>query len=239
MTYENIIEDYGQSIDGEEVVFLRREPRSERLLVSLATHNNNGKYASLVSYSNRFKGDVLFLADRSNSYYLQNDGGVRYKGIISKFVKGYSSKNIVFSGSSMAGYAALDMALFFNSNAIVNNPQINLDVTMLHSWPELLANIQKIGKRRNIEELSYVSKNRSSVVAALFGRHEIDSANLASFFEIFIKNPGTGLIFGHCHDAQHKYYYPSVDDFFTMLNRVIEQRNLLDNINKDIPIVDV
>ncbi|MDF7801154.1 YqiA/YcfP family alpha/beta fold hydrolase [Pontiellaceae bacterium B1224] len=230
--YEQILNTYRQVLNDEELVFVKRDVPSDRLLVSLATHNNHGKYASLVTYFNQFDGDVLFLADRKNSYYLENDRGRRYKTIVAKFVKNYSSEKIVFTGASMAGYAALNMALFFNANAVVNNPQVNLDLTLENSWDELRNNIEKIGIRENIEENTYVTPHRNSVIAALFGRHKLDIANMQPFFEIFTKIPGVGLLFGHCHDQQHGYYYPNVEEFFAMVDKVIEHRRFMTKVNQ-------
>lgn len=230
-SYDEILQEYRQTLDGEEVVYIKRDPSCTRLLVSLATHNNHGKYASLVTYHERFSGDLLFLADTSNSYYLENDQGVRYKRLVSKFLKHYTSENIVFTGSSMAGYAALSMALHFNSNAVVNNPQVNLDVTLNHSWAELGSNIMKIAKRENLEEKSYVTPHRNTVVAALFGRHELDAANMPAFFELFSSIPGLGLIFGHCYESAHGYNYPGIDDFLAMVEKVIEHRRFMSRVN--------
>ena len=41
----------------------------------------------------------ILIIHKSNSYYLENDSGKRYKNIVSKFVHNYVSSNIIFFGS--------------------------------------------------------------------------------------------------------------------------------------------
>lgn len=236
MEYVDIVKKFKVSIDGEDCVHIKRNENifSKCLIVSLATHNNKGKFAAVKSLYNETEYDLLFLADKSNSYYLENDSGKRYKNIVSKFVHNYVSSNIIFFGSSMAGYSAIDFALFFNSNAIVNNPQVNLDTSLNSAWKELKDNICKIKYKVNLDSRTYVTPYRNSVIASLFGRHELDKVNMPHFFNIFIDNPGLGLIFGHCLENQHGYNFKNFDQFKLMIDKVLNHRLLMNSLNSSI-----
>ncbi len=228
--YNELVEKHGRTVNGEELVYIRRqETASTRLLVSLATLMNKGKFSSLPTHAENFPGDVLFFADPNNSYYLREDGGFTFKSVVAEFMRDYDPKEVVFCGASMAGYASIDLALHFNANAVVNNPQINLDATKETCWGDLRDYIDNINSRHNIDDLTY--KNRNTVIGALFGQHPMDVANMEAFVKICTKTPGLGVLFGHTHDKEHKYYYHGISTFMNMVNAVLSYRKFMDTIN--------
>lgn len=210
----------------QRALYLKRHPNRlhGRLLVSLATHNQGDKYASLEGFSKYIDADVLFLTDALNSYYLRDDLGDTYLNLLNTIVPQYPAEKVVFFGSSMAGFAAVRFAFEFNANCILNNPQFDLDVTLAHAWPELKRNISKISQRINIMDLPEGS--RQCVVFLIHGDHPMDRANFEAFVPIWLKHPGLKLMAVHCPDLNHGYLIPKINVFNKLYNWVLEFRNI-------------
>lgn len=210
--------------DGQRALYLKRhsDKTHEKLLVSLATHNQGDKYASLEGFSKHVDADVLFLTDSLNSYYLGNDLGNTYLSFLNTIVPQYSAEKVVFFGASMAGFAAVRFAFEFNANCIINNPQFDLDVTMDHAWPELKRNISKISQRINIMDLPEGA--RQSVIFLIHGDHPMDRANFESFVPIWLKHPGLKLMAVHHPEINHGYLIPRINIFNKLYSWVLEFR---------------
>lgn len=232
LSYDEIIERYEQELLGIKCVYIKRSHPEKGLLVSLATHKNNGRYSSLESYYSYFEGDLLFLADSNNSYYLGSDGGAAYVALVEKFLCSYSCRDIFFAGASMAGYAAIFLALTFNGNAIVNNPQLNFTATIDTAWRELKENILKIPNRIDLDERKSTTE---SVIGVLFGRHPMDVANTEAFFRLCSNTPGLGVVYGHVEDIEHKYYIPGIEGFMDLLMLVKSHRSFMVKVRHKFP----
>lgn len=229
--YDELVEKY-QIYENNEL-YIKIDRNSDTLLVSLATLQNKGKYSGLPTFFEHLSCDLLFFTDTDNTYYLRNDGGVQFKNQISKLLESYDPEKIIFFGASMAGYAAIDLAISFNANAIVNNPQINLDITMKTAWRGLKEIIEVIPIKRNIEEKNIKSSN--STICILFGNHPMDIANADIFFNMFVHTAGLSVISGRSFDSEHKYYFKGITAFKRMFDTVLMMRQFMGNIHKQFP----
>ncbi|MGZ8216587.1 hypothetical protein [Methylomagnum sp.] len=208
----------------QRALYLKRraDQYHERLLVSLATHNQGDKYASLEGFSKYIDADVLFLTDAHNSYYLKDDLGDAYLAFLKTIVPHYAPAKVVFFGSSMAGFASVRFAFEFDANCILNNPQFDLDVTMDHAWPELKSNIRRIPERMNIMDLP--DGHRHCAIFLIHGDHPMDRANFEAFVPIWLKHPGLKLMAVHCPDLSHGYLIPKMAIFNKLYNWVLDLR---------------
>lgn len=231
--YDELVKNHSCEINGENVVFIDRGNGKKRLLIGLATLMNQGIYAGVKSYLSNFSGDVLALVDPANTYYFREDRGVHVRQLIKEVIKDYKPEDVVFCGASMAGFAAIDLALYFNSNAVVNNPQINLERTYEHAWPKLKEVIDSISQRYNIDDIKF--KSRHSVIGAIFGQHPMDIANRDALFRMCGDIKGIGLIFGNSFDFEHKYYYQGIKGFLKMVEMVYSHRELMAGIHAKFP----
>ncbi|MFJ2449013.1 hypothetical protein [Pseudomonas sp. NPDC087626] len=228
LEYDQVVEKYQINILGENVVYIKRSTPSKTLLIAMATLKNNGVYAGLLSYYRHFPGDVICVTDPTNSYYLREDGGSHMKEVIAKAIEGYAPENVVFFGASMSGYAAIDMALHFNANAITNNPQLNFDVSRPHAWNELRGIFDAIPSKHNIDDLPY--QLRDSVICAFIGEHPMDIANRDTLLSMCGKIKGVGLILANIFDKEHKYYIEGIKGFTVMVDAILTQRAMTGRI---------
>lgn len=231
--YDEIVASHSKLINGEKVVYIDRGKGKNKLLIGLATLMNKGVYAGVKSYYRDYPGDVLCLVDPDNTYYLRNDRGMHVRSVIREVVKDYKPENVVFCGASMAGFAAIDLALFFNANAVVNNPQVSLELTYETAWPKLKDVIDEIEQKYNIDDFSF--KSRNSVIGGVFGQHPMDIVNRDALFKLCSKTPGVGLIFGNAFDFEHKYYYQGLNGFLKMVDMVFAHRELMSGIHVKFP----
>ncbi|MFH5923332.1 hypothetical protein [Roseomonas xinghualingensis] len=222
--YRAILARHERALDGVPYVHLVREGISgpRRLLVTIATHKNGERYAALETTERGWKGDVLALRDPLNSYYLQQDAGAAYDTVVDTVCAGYAPADVVFFGSSMAGYAALRWALRWDANAVVSNPQVNLDAAAALGWPELRANILRVPMRVNLDELAH--GERSCSIAWLHGRHPMDVDALRRFMGIWLASPGMTLNLQHHPEAAHRYLINDGKHFFALLEGVLAER---------------
>lgn len=231
--YDEIVASHSREINGEKVVYIDRGRGKGKLLVGLATLMNKGVYAGVKSYYRDYPGDVLCLVDPNNTYYLRSDRGMHVRSVIKEVVKDYKPENVVFCGASMAGFAAIDLALFFNANAVVNNPQVSLERTYETAWPKLKDVIDEIEQKYNIDDFSF--KSRNSVIGAVFGQHLMDIVNRDALFKLCSNTEGVGLIFGNSYDLEHKYYYQGINGFLKMVDMVFAHRELMNGIHAKFP----
>ncbi|CAB3626862.1 hypothetical protein [Achromobacter pestifer] len=167
------------TILGKKILYVPlKESTKNQLLIVMSTHNQGTNYLAMRSFLEDQKYDLLFIADPFNTWYLDHDYGEVFSSIFRKYTEEYSPENVFFFGSSMSGYGAVLHALRLNANAIVANPQINLDMTREHSWPELKAHISDLkGKHINIDELAE-ELWQDSVIYIVHGHLEMDVLNL-------------------------------------------------------------
>ncbi|WP_157212004.1 hypothetical protein [Sinorhizobium sojae] len=95
LTYDEILERHEQEVTRIKCVYIKRSNPAKGLLVSLATHKNNGRYSSRESYYSCFEGDLLFFADVGNSYYLR-DAGAAYLALVEPFVRHCRSSDMIY-----------------------------------------------------------------------------------------------------------------------------------------------
>lgn len=180
MDMGQIIAKHEITLYGKQLLYVPAEtgdvPR--QLLIVMSTHNQGKNYLAMRSFLENQKHDLLFVTDPQNTWYLDHDYGETFHEIFRKYVAKYSPENVIFFGSSMSGYGALLHALRLNANAVVANPQINLDMTCEHSWPELKEHISDLnGRHINIDEIAD-DLWKDSVVYVVHGHLEMDVLNL-------------------------------------------------------------
>lgn len=222
--YDAILSRHERRLGAIPYVHLAREgdEGARRLLVTMATHKNGERYAALETAERSWKGDLLALRDPANSFYLGEDAGAGYDAVVEGVLAGYAPERVVFFGSSMAGYAALRWALRWNANALVSNPQVNLDAAAALGWPELRANILRIPRRVNLDEGVYGA--RSCSIAWLHGRHPMDVDALRRFMEVWLASPGMTLNLQHHPESAHRYLVNDGRHFFALLEGVLAER---------------
>ncbi|MFJ2445149.1 hypothetical protein [Pseudomonas sp. NPDC087626] len=233
LDYDQVVEKHQINILGENIIYIKRSKPSKTLLITMATLKNNGVYGGLLSYYRHFPGDIVCVTDPTNSYYLREDGGSHMKAVLAKAMEGYAPENVVFFGASMAGYAAIDLALHFNANAVTNNPQLNFDVSRPHAWNELRGFFDAIPNKHNIDNLPYQS--RASVICAFIGQHPMDIANRDTLLSMCGKIQGIGLILANLYDTEHKYYYEGLKGLNIMVDAVLTQRAMTGRIHTKFP----
>jgi hypothetical protein len=223
-TYQAILERHERMLGNVPYVHLVREDTQapRRLLVTMATHKSGERYAALETVVHNWTGDVLALRDPQNSYYLQQDAGAAFDAVVDAVCADYAPADIVFFGSSMAGYAALRGALRRDANAVVNNPQVNLDAAARLGWPELRANILRIPIRVNLDEMAH--GERSCSIAWLHGRHAMDVDALQRFMAMWLDMPGMTLNLQQHPEASHRYLINNKRHFFALVEGVLAER---------------
>lgn len=175
-----VVETNEQVVFGKTVLFVALEAglRSEKLLVVMNTHNQGGEYMALRSFLENQKCDLLFVCDPANSWYLDRDQGEGFLKTINEFAENYKPHSIFLYGFSMSGYGALFHAFKLNANAIICNPQINLDITKDYSWPELVEHIDDLeGRHVNLDEIAGEVWSDSAVYV-IHGHDEMDVINV-------------------------------------------------------------
>ncbi|WP_030128437.1 hypothetical protein [Pseudomonas sp. QTF5] len=175
-----IIKDNEQIVLGKKVLFipLNKGSNSEKLLIVMSAHNQGGKYMALRSFLENQICDLLFISDPKNSWYLDEDNGETFSRTINLFTEAYAPHATFLFGSSMSGYGAILHAFRLNANAIASNPQINLDITKDHAWPELKEHINDIGgNHTNLDEVAHSEWNDSAIYV-IHGHDDMDIINV-------------------------------------------------------------
>ena len=158
---------------GRKYVYLEN---NEKLIVIMSAHNQGDNYMSLKTFYDNFNCSLLFLNNPENSWYL--DSCNSYDKILSEILNGYDSKDVIFYGSSMSGYAAILFAFKYNANAFSINPQINLELTKDNCWDELESHLNAIPSSTiALEEYCYHKWN-DSVIYIIHGHNKLDVKNV-------------------------------------------------------------
>ncbi|WP_270937558.1 hypothetical protein [Falsiroseomonas oryzae] len=224
--YDSLVQAHEATRDGIPFLHLRRPGEAaQALLVTLATHNNGHRYASLESANRLAAFDLLCLRDPDNSFYLQDDGGARFDGVVAAALDGYDPARVVFFGSSMAGYAALRWALRHDANAVVSNPQVNLDESARLAWPELRRNILHIPRRENLDDLEHGA--RRCAITCLHGRHPMDLENMRRLATLCLRTPGISLTLEHRPEERHAYLIAGFAHFRQLVQDTLRIRQRL------------
>ncbi|WP_244904123.1 hypothetical protein [Salinivibrio kushneri] len=167
----NEIKKYGRSY-----VYIER---GEKLVVVMSAHNQGERYMSIKAFYERTSYSLLFLNNPENSWYL--DDSDSYGRILQEIVIDYDSKNIIFYGSSMSGYASILFSLRFNCNALSVNPQINLDLSYDFCWEDLKRSLENISSPKIALEKYCLNHWEDSVVYILHAHHPLDRENVDLF----------------------------------------------------------
>ncbi len=223
--YEEIVKQHEQVVLGRKCIHLKRNQK--HLIVSMTTHNNFEKYQSLIAFSD-IPYDVLFITNPTNSYYLEDDLSASYFQFLLPFIEQYGAENILFFGSSMAGYGALRFALHFGANAIVCNAQVDFELTKKTCWPNLLQSINKISTTENLAQM--IPKSNTFIHFA-FGQHPMDLANQQAF-ESYVKKYQDLLHveFVAHPTSEHSYLFGSTQNFLTLVEHLFKQRQIASNM---------
>lgn len=223
MLYEDIVRENERYLNGIPYMWFRRESaRTGILLVTFATFRNGDKYASLEACVRHTGHDLLCLRDPDNTYYLRDDLGAGYRHVLDHVLAEYNPSRVVMFGSSMAGYAALRWALELDTNCIVNNPQLNLDISARLSWKELRESILRIPHRFNLEDLHF--QERHCAVTCLHSRHPMDQANIELLFRMWLRTPGMSLYVQQHREENHRYLIRSFPEFIRLIDVTLEAR---------------
>ena len=223
LTKEELVARFERVTDGFPNLLVPNAQNAERrLIVTFATHNNGARYASVHAIHRRMTADILAFRDPSNSYYLHEDGGVRFGAMLRALVAGYQPSRILFFGSSMAGYAALHWALQLGASCVVSNPQVNLDATAPLAWPTLRNNILRIPHRLNLDELPPGPPR--AVLTVLHSRHPMDLENMCHLFALWLSRPGLALNLEQSDETEHAYLIRDFPHFRRLLEATFMQR---------------
>lgn len=230
LAYDEIVRSHNGGDEAAEHLFVRRraDAAHKRLIVILSTHNEGSRFTGLVDAYRTLDADLLFLRDPQNSYYLRADGGAAFDAMVQAHAADYAAQDILFFGSSMAGYAALRFALMLDANALVSNPQVSLTASIPLGWTELRRNIEKIAERRDLGEEAFA--DRACAITMLHSRHPMDIENGRLFFDLYRRHPGIALLTVHADEDDHKYLIPDFPTFVLLVRRTYELRALRNKV---------
>ncbi len=216
MNYEELVEKYEKDENGRKYVYINNN--HPKILVSLSAFNNGDKYQSLVSlFRSTLDADYLFLTDPLNSYYLENDLGSNFLIFLEKILASYRRENIIFFGSSMAGYAAIRFAITFGAKALVCNPQVNFDITMEYAWPALVNGISKIDQTENIDN---ILPSLTSYIYYAFGNNILDIKNQENMSNYASVNQKIHVDFIQYDTDEHTFLFTSFTEFIGYVRAV-------------------
>jgi len=220
--YDEIVEQH-RSFSGD-IPFIFKRAGRDKLLVMIGTHNCKGVFPSLVTLfddtNNGF--DLLFIAEEGNTYYQGGDQGAAYFQLIRDSVAGYAPEKVVFFGASMAGYCALKWALMLNGNAVVSNPQLDLQATAPLAWHELR---QTIGRAAGAEAITaQTGPDARSALVTLWSKHPMDIANFALFLDLVRQRANLSVSMDQNPETAHSYLITSYRHFQALLQRALDLR---------------
>ena len=187
---------------------------SDKLVVSFNRHNGGTDFFKYKTLLTDQQTNVLFLSN-DNNWYLDNDGGERYRNTLKPYVDKYGKENVFFFGSSMGAYGALLHGLHFGVNVYASNPQINKDTVLKDERPQggnyanslvkkdikLVSTVDMYGEHGNTIE---------SVIYLLFGDAACDVSNLKEFLTAIPKK--VKLIVDKVPNNEHDFWTHSVED---------------------------
>ncbi len=223
--YEDIVRDHGGDAAAEHLYVRRRaDTCHRRLIVIISTHNEGRRFAGLVDAYSLLDADLLFIRDEANSYYLRADRGAAFDALVRTIAEPYAPDQILFFGSSMAGYAALRYALMLDANAVLSNPQVSVTASAPLGWTELRRNIERIAEPHDLGDGEFA--DRACAITLLHSRHPMDVENTRLFFDLYRRHPGLALLTVHADETDHKYLIPDFQSFLLFVRRTYELRRL-------------
>lgn len=222
--YEEIVRDNVSIFAGKRFIYKYSNNLNNKLLVMIGTHNCKGAFPSLTTLfdDDTIDFDLLFVAEEVNTYYQSDDDGASYFELIKSKASKYAARNVVFFGSSMAGYCALKWALTLGANAVVSNPQIDLAATSPLAWPELKQTIARAGGAEPITAIAKRHAEVSSSLVTLWSNHPMDVVNFKLFLEILASNNNLSVSIDKNEDTNHKYLVKNYRHFLALVNRAVE-----------------
>lgn len=225
MNIGEIVQSNEKTISDKKYLFVECEG-SNKVLVLLSAHNQGDKYFLLRSFLENQKFNLLFITDPDNSWYLNDDFGAKYIEIISSVISNYKKEDAYIFGSSMAGYAAINFAVQLNINALVCNPQVNLDLSLDYGWYDLNKNIKKLTSNNKAVALERLLNNTffDKTMCIVHGHAPIDVTNVE-------------LILGSSAPVRKLLVYTLDTDDHAMpfgrdVQKVYEALDLIDRFNK-------
>lgn len=198
---------------------------ADSLLVVLSAFNQDkfmGYKTLKDSKQNKFS--FLFLTDPLNTYYLNNNLGLDYFNLLDNYIPLYDPKNIIFHGSSMSGFAAIFMAIKYNANFIVNNPQIDLALSISPElcWQDLRKAISVIEPKLDLPK--YLMENyKDSCGYIIHGYHRLDLANINLLCSLKMEKM---IMFDSIDTVAHDYLFSSIIDVIDIGSILIQMRYL-------------
>ena len=225
MDIRGIVESNERILSGKKYLFVECVG-SKKILVLLSAHNQGNKYFLLRSFLENQRFNLLFITDPDNSWYLDADFGEKYLEIINSITCNYKKEDVYIFGSSMAGYAAINFAVNLNVNALVCNPQVNLELSLDYGWYELNKNIKKLTSNNKALALEKLLNNTffDKTICIVHGHAPIDVANVE-------------LILGSSAPVRKLLVYTIDTDDHAMpfgrdVHKVYEALELIDGFNK-------
>lgn len=234
MNIKEIVLENEKTISGKKYLFVECDG-ADKVLVLLSAHNQGDKYFLLRSFLENQKFSLLFITDPDNSWYLNDNFGKDYIEIIDSVISGYKKENVYIFGSSMAGYAAINFAVQLNINALVCNPQVNLDLTLDYGWYELNKNVRKLTSVKKSLPLEKLLDSTifDKTMCIVHGHAPIDVANVelilgssASLRKLLVYTLDTddhAMPFGR--DVDKVYQALDLIDGFNKFNLTVEDSN--------------
>lgn len=200
----------------------RSSDEFRKLIVTFSAHNNGATFAALQTLHRATSYDILCLRDPTNSYYLEKDGGERFDSIIRETLSHYDPARVTFFGSSMGGYAALKSAALFNGNCVINNPQLDLSISLQWAWPDLKLNIEKIPNRLKVQDIPL--DDRKCAIVCVHGHHPMDIENIRILRDWTAGAPNVTVLLHPKPDCEHTMLIDSESFMLDLLNLSFQVR---------------
>lgn len=210
---------------GQRIAYVNRG--SDRLIVSLQTFRNGMNFMAGNGLMSKTSSDLLFLTNPNNDYY----SDLIYFEILNKYIEKYKIRNVLFFGSSMAGYAALRYAYHFGANFFVNNPQADISLTLKFAWDALRREIEKFSYRGNVFDSATLHSECFGYYC--HGQHDLDVANAKFFFEKLSVLNKSFVIRDVVANEQHTFLWKNFSDVVRIIEKIIDLREIENNRRGD------
>src|SRR5690606_19877344 len=225
---DNFIQKNENFFEDKKYIYVPYEDKKNEgnsLIIAMSTHNFGERYFFLKTLIANQKCSLLFIKDPLNTYYLENDGGQSYKRLLEPFVKKYGENNISFFGSSMAGYAALHFGLYFNTNIIVSNPQIDFEISYKYAWDDLRKTLDRV--KKNWVDIRTILDNKAldTIVYYDCGDYPMDIENLKYFKKLDAKR--FSIYLNKLEDDKHGFYFKNSENIFRVHENLVLFRNFV------------
>lgn len=202
-----------KTLNENEYKFVPHET-SDKLIVSFNRHNGGNDFFKYKTLLNDQRANILFLTNENN-WYMDNDGGERYRNLLETYVSKFDKENVLFFGSSMGGYGALLHGIHFGVNIFANNPQVHKDIVLKHINPtggNFANSLLKKGINLVTPQEMYDGHGGvlDSIIYVLYGDTPCDVENLKEFLKTVPKAGKT--IVEKLPINDHDFWTHSVDD---------------------------